>query len=210
MVSPEKTMKGGDMVYDIRYTENSDGTGAQTNSIPTYARNQATIYNEYRDTEYGELFLGKKKDEEVVKQKHKEFMSKLFKLGYMVIIHHNSSYKITDGIIKKGAPNNWSNNTDIGIYFWGSRNSGRDPSGNSLYTYYCYINQDDLYDLEANKERLTLQKAMSQYPYVGQYWGKNDEAIVVSTYKLTPIWCILDKQTGKWYDKDWNEIKKPF
>ena len=50
---------------------------------------------------------------------------------------------------------------------------------------------------------------MGKYKYAGQYWKKTDK-IVVTTFVETPIWCILDKLKGKWYDKDWNEIEKPF
>lgn len=209
MVNPQKEMKWGREVNDVRYTENSDGSGKQTDSLPSYAKQYQTIYPEHQDDEYGEMFLGKKKDENVVKQKHEEFLSKLFRTNGKIILHHNSSRKITDGFIKKGEPNGYSNNTDVGIYFWGSRNSGSDPSGQSLYTYYCIIDESDLYDFETNVERLTLAQALSKHKYAGQYW-KDGEAICVNTFNYTPIWCILDKHTGKWYDKDWKEIEKPF
>lgn len=209
MVSPEKVMKYGKMVYDVRYCQNSDGSGLQDDSIPSYYKRQFTIYPEHQDDEYGEIFMGKKKDDSVLKEKHKEFVSKLFKLNGDVVLHHNTSYKITDGNIRKGEPNRWSNNTDIGIYFWGSRNSGSDPSGASAYTYYCLINNDELYDFETNAERMTLEQAMHKYKYVGQFW-KGGEAIVVTTHHITPIFTIMDKQTGKWYDSDWNEMENPF
>ena len=211
MASPEKIMKYGEMMYDIVYTENNDGTGRQTDSVPTYYKlRNAKIYPEHYDDEYGEMFLGKKKDENTIKEKHNAFMSNLFKIGNKVVIHHSSSYKITDGVIKKGTPNRWSNNSDIGIYFWGSRTSGNDVSGYSKYIYYCLINEHDLYDFETNEERfISLSEAMTKYKYAGQYWLKSNN-IVVTTYFQTPIWCVLDKQTGIWYDKDWREIQKPF
>ena len=87
---------------------------------------------------------------------------------------------------------------------------GEVPSNGGLYTYYCLIKKGDLYDLETNEERLSLEQAMKKYPYVGQNWQDEENVIVVNTYQPTPIWCILDTQTGKWYDKDWNEIQKPF
>ena len=209
MVNPEKTMLYGKMINDVRYTENSDGTGKQTQSIPTNAKNNLVIYQEYRDTEFGEMFLGKRKSNDEVKQKHQEFLSKLFIIDNNVLLHHNSSFEIRDGIIKKGVANGWSNNGDIGIYFWGSRNSGNDPSNNSHYTYYCLIPIEDLYDFETNVDRISLDQALKKYKYAGQYWKKGD-AIVVSTLQSTPIYCILDKQNGKWYDKKWNKIEKPF
>lgn len=209
MVNPQKTMKWGEEVNDVRYTENPDGSGSQVDSIPTRFKEDIVIYPEHQDDEFGEIFLGKKQDSKVIEQKHNEFLSKLFKVGDKIIIHHNSSYVIKDGFVKKGKANGWSNNTDIGIYFWGSRNCGKDPSNASSYTYYCVINQNDLYDFETNAERLSLRQALSRYPYAGQYWNDN-ESVVVSTFKETPVWRILDKQNGKWYDKDWNEVEKPF
>lgn len=210
MVNPQKRMKWGKEINDVRYTENSDGSGKQLDDIPYFYKKNITIYPEHQDDEYGEMFLGKKKDENVIKQKHEEFLSKLFRINGKVILHHNSSYKLTDGFIKKGKPNVYSNNTDIGIYFWGSRNSGSDASSQSIYTYYCIIDENDLYDFETNVERLkTLRQAVEKHKYVGHYW-KNGEAICVNTFNFTPIWCILDKYTGKWYDKEWKEIEKPF
>lgn len=209
MVNPQKTMKWGKEINEVVYTENPDGSGSQTDSIPEYYKQRIRIYPEHQDDEFGEIFLGKRSSKDVLEQKHADFESKLFKLGNQIIIHHNSSYVLKDGFIKKGKPNVWSNNSDIGIYFWGSRNSGSDPSGNTSYTYYSIISKDDLYDFHTNEERLTLPVAMQKYNYVGQLWRDN-ESVVITTHRYTPIWCILDKQTGKWYNKDWNEIEKPF
>lgn len=210
MVNPQKEMRWGTEVNDVRYTENSDGSGKQTEFIPLYAKDYRIIYPEHQDDEYGEIFLGKKKDENVIKQQHEEFLSKLFRTNGKVILHHNSSYKITDGFIKRGEPNRYSNNTDVGIYFWGSRNSGNDPSNQCLYIYYCIIDENDLYDFETNVERFTtIRQALSKHKYAGQYWT-DGETICVNTFRFTPIWCILDKYTGKWYDKNWKEIEKPF
>ena len=185
------------------------GTPLVLSQRPSYAKRDAIIYDEHQDDEFGEIFLGKRKSNKEAEEKHNNFLSKLFKVGDNVIIHHNSSYKITDGVVKKGTPNTWSNSTDIGVYFWGSRNCGKDPSNVGSYTYYCIIPLSDLYDCETNTDRLSVQQAMRKYKYVGQIWN-NSDAIAIMTHEQTPIWCILDKQTGKWYDKDWNEISKPF
>lgn len=211
MVSPQKQMKWGKEQYDVRYTANSDGSGLQTDSLPSYHLSKFVIYPEHQNDEYGEIFMGQRKDTNITDQQHKEFVSKLFRTGNgQIILHHNSSMKITDGLIKKGQPNHYSSNTDVGIYFWGSRNSGNDPSSGSTYTYYCLIDENDLYDLSTDTERLiTLRRALSKYKYAGQYWA-NGDAICVNTFESTPIWCILDNHNGKWYDKDWNEIEKPF
>lgn len=209
MGSPNKIMRWGKEMFDIRYTENQDGSGRQMDSLPAEAKQRIVIYPNHQDDEYGVMFLGKKQDKEVLMQKHQDFISRLFKFEGKIVIHHNTSFKITDGFVKKGKPNGWSNNTDKGIYFWGSRNSGKDPSNAGLYTYYCLINGEDLYDFETNDKRLTLEQAMRKYGYVGQNW-QDEEAIVVNTSLPTPIWRILDKQTGIWYDKDWNQVEKPF
>lgn len=210
MVSPQKIMEYGEEQYDVRYTENSDGSGRQIQGIPIYVKRNAVIYPEHQNDEYGEIFLGKRKDKDLLIQQHKEFESKLFKYGENIILHHDSSFKVNDGFIKKGKPNWYSNNTDIGIYFWGSRTGGKDISNGGWYTYYCLIKKGDLYDLDTNEERLSLDQAIKKYPYVGQHWKNDDNVIVVNTYLPTPIWCILDKQTGKWYNKEWKEIEKPF
>lgn len=209
MVNPQKTMKWGKEINDVRYTENPDGTGAQVDDIPTYAKNKITIYPEHQNDEFGEMFLGKRKSDDEIKQQHQEFLSKLFIVNGKVIIHHNSSYEIENGFVEKGKTNGWSTNNDIGIYFWGSRNAGNDPSNNSTYTYYCIIPINEIYDFETNADRISLDQALEKYKYAGQFWKKSD-AVVISTLHPTPIWCILDKQKGKWYDKNWNEIEKPF
>ena len=209
MVNPQKTMKFGKEVNDVRYTENPDGSGGQIDNIPTRFKEEITIYPEHQDDELGEIFLGKRQNDKTAEGKHKEFLSKLFRIGDDVIIHHNSSYPIKDGFVKKGRTNGWSNNTDVGIYFWGGKDCGKDPSNASTYTYYCIIEQDNLYDFETNAERLSLRQALRKHPYAGQYWT-DGQSIVVNTLKDTPIWRILDKSNGKWYDKDWNEVKKPF
>ena len=206
LASPKKIMRWGEEMYDIRYCKNPDGSGAQTDSIPSVQKHYATIYPEYEDSEMAEPFLGKKKDIAELERKHKEFLSKVNISGDKVILTHNSSRQITDGVIRKGEANRWSNNTDIGIYFWASKNAGSDPSGAGRFTYYCIIPSSDLYDFEANAERLSLEKAMSKHPYVGQFW-KNSDAVVVTTYRHTPIYRILDKSTGKWYDAEWNEAE---
>ena len=209
MVNPQKRMKWGQEINDVIYTENNDGTGKQTEHIPTYIKDEVIIYPEHENDEFGEMFLGKKKDSKLIEEKHNNFISKLFINGNKVIIHHNSSYEIKDGMVRKGTPNGWSNNTDIGIYFWGSRNGGNDPSNVSTYTYYCIIELDDLYDFETNTERLSLTQALRKHWYVGQFWKKTD-IVVINTQQPTPIWCILDKTNGKWYNKNWEEIDKPF
>lgn len=209
-VDPQKHQYiDGTETYNIMYTENPDGSGRRIGSIPSFNKENAIVYPEHENDVYGEIFLGKKKDKERAKEMHREFLSKLFILDGKVILHHNSSVRITDGSIKKGKPNGYSNNSDIGIYFWGSEKSGRDPSGRGTYTYFCRIDPNELYDFETNIDRLTLSKALQRYRYVGQYW-RDGEAICVNTSLWTRIWCIRENRTGKWFDRNWNEIKRPF
>ncbi len=99
------------------YNSKNDGTGTEI-TIPSYKKQYLEIYPEFRDTYYGEVFLGRKKTDEQ-KQKHERFMSLLNRQGDNVLLTHNSNYKITDGFIKKGNPNGYSNNSDVGIYFLG-------------------------------------------------------------------------------------------
>ena len=209
MVSPQKEMKWGEMRHNVIYAENPDGSGKQTDSIPEYAKERMAVYPQHRNDEYGELFLGAEKDDEAINDEHREFLSKLFIRGNNVVLHHNSSATIKDGLIRRGSQNNYSNNSDVGTYFWAGKESGRDPSGYGDYTYYCLISKEDIYDFSTNAERLSLRNAMKKYPYCGQYWQGTD-AIVVTTYHETPIWRILDKTNGKWYDSKWKEVKEPF
>lgn len=207
MVSPEKIQKWGNLQYDVVYTQNPDGTGIQFEEIPVIYKERIRIYPEHTDDEYGEIFIGKKKSGEVLRQKHSEFVSKLQTYNGYVVLHHDSNHKITDGVIKKGKPNIYSNNTDVGIYFWASRESGKDPSNNTQYTYYCLIDKSQLYDFETNEKRLSLRQALSKYQYAGQYW--RDGAVCVNTFYSTPIWRICDRN-NKWYDAEWNRVKCPF
>lgn len=94
-------MKWGKEIRNVRYTENSDGSGKQTDLVPYYAKEKQIIYPQHQDDEYGEMFLGKRKDSSLINQEHKEFVSKLFTIGNNVVLHHNSSYVIKDGFVRK-------------------------------------------------------------------------------------------------------------
>ena len=210
MVNPNKTMKYGEMVNLARYCQNPDGSGGQSDWIAPYDKDNIRIYPEYYDSELSEKFLGKKKSDEEIERIHSVFMSKVNMLGDKVVLHHNSSYRITDGYVKQGKPNGYSKNGDVGIYFWASKEPGKDPSNSSLYTYYCLIDSGDLYDFETNVDRTRLVPAMKNHAYVGQFWRNGGDAVVVTTFRETPIWRILDKRNGVWYDADWNEVENPF
>lgn len=208
MISKGKVQKYGKQVYDVLYTENPDGTGLKTDSIPENAKNQIVVYPEYRDTEYGDFLLGERKNSATLDKEHAAFENALSSFNGKLVLRHDSSYAIKDGVIRKGKPNSYSKDSDIGIYFWGSNKTGKDNSNIGTYTYYCLIERNQLYDFQTNEERLSLLQALQKYPYAGQFW--EDGAIVVNTFKETPIWRIYDKQNGKWYDRNWNETENPF
>ena len=187
------------------YNSRPDGSGGEI-KLPEYIKGGLQIYDEYRDTFYGEPFLGPKKTEED-KKKHEEFIGRLNISGDKVILTHNSSYRITDGEVKKGKPNRWSNNSDFGIYFWGSKKAGKDISNSGTYTYYCPVNIRQVYDFENNMERYgSMRKALEDYPYIAQYWEGGPEIVVNSSIPVK-ISRIKENKTGKIYDADWNEIK---
>lgn len=191
---------------NVTYNTRPDGTGL-SNNLPVNDLRRVKIYPEYRDTYYGDLFLGKRKGDqgEIM---HKEFMSNLNISGDKVILKHDSSVKITDGVIKKGKTNSYSNNSDIGIYFWGSKKIGSDPSNGQTYTYICTVSLSDVYDFETNLERFpSLDQAMQEHKYCAQYWNKDkSNAIVVNTFSRTPIQAIRDNTNGKVYNANWEEI----
>lgn len=161
------------------YNTKPDGSGREI-TVSSFNKQNLEIYPEYRDTYYGEVFLGKQKTAEDEKG-HELFLSRLDVKDEYVILKHDSNVKITDGVIKKGEPNNYSKNSDIGIYFWGSKEHGMDQSNNALYTYYCLVDKDKVYDFENDMERFgTIQNALRKYPYVAQYWKDGPEIVVIT------------------------------
>lgn len=183
--------------FSTGFNTKPDGTGHDPKGIPQYTMQWLEIYPEYQDTWYGELFLGKRKTKED-EAKHAEFMRGLNHVGNgKVCLTHNSNFLIKDGKVRyTGHKNNYSNNSDVGIYFWGSAKPGSDPSNGGQYTYYCEVSEDSVYDFETNLERLTLQQAMGKYPYVAQYW-QGGPAIVVTSYAATPITWYCDNSNGQ-------------
>lgn len=189
---------------NVTYNTRPDGTGL-SNDLPVNNLRRVKIYPEYRDTYYGDLFLGKRKGEqgEIM---HKEFMSNLNISGDKLILKHDSTVKITDGVIKKGKTNGYSKDSDIGIYFWGSKKIGSDISNGQTYTYICTVPLSDVYDFQTNLERFpSLDQAMLEHKYCAQYWKKS-KAIVVNTFHQTPIQAIKDNTNGKVYNANWEQI----
>lgn len=194
----------------VRISSKPDGTGIQGyySDIMSFYRRYMRIYPEHLNDKYGDVILGKGKSPEVLKAEHDAFLRKLNLRGNDVVLKHNSSVVIKDGVIKKGTTNHYSNNSDDGIYFWGSKDVAADPSNEGMYTYFCHIPLSELYDLDTNRERLTLKQAISRHSYVGKTWNQNNpNVIVVNTYRKTPIDYILEKRTGKYYNAQWEEIE---
>lgn len=206
-----KTENMADFRYrHMAYSSKPEGMSTSYD-VPNYYQQNLVIYPEYADTYYGECILGKGKGSDQKKKDREDFLSRLFIIGNDVVLHHDSPVKITDGRVGGSHPKqSYSKDSDIGTYFWGSRNSGSDQSNIGRYTYWCRVPKDTVYDFMHNPDRLTLTQAMSKYGYAGQEWNhRNNPAIVVTSWRNTPIWFILDKHNGRYYDKDWNEIEKP-
>lgn len=177
-------------------------------NIPNYASKDIKIFDEYKDTDYSIPFLGKKKNEDDI-ERHKIFMSKLnLKDGNKVLLQHNSNIIIKDGLLSSGhEKQKYSNNSDLGWYSWGTKNIGKDPSNIGQYTYYALVDIDEIYDFQNDLERINdFRKAAYEKAYVAVYWRGDTDSIAVVSYKPTPILYILDKQNGKKFDSNWNEI----
>lgn len=152
----------------------------------TADKKEYDIFPEYKNTYWDWFFNGLNETKE---QEHEWFLSQLDTVGDKVILKHRSPYKITDDVVggkNKKAPNSWSNNTDIGNYFWGGK-IGEDPSGEgSDYTYYCEVPIDDIYDYRYNpKNYKSLKQAAEEEPYVGVPFGGSIAVISLGATKIS-------------------------
>lgn len=196
----------------VRLSKDKNGgiSNMTLGELSSFYMNRIDIYPEYINTEYSDIILGERKSEEVLASEHEELFSKLFRVNGKVCLRHDSSVKITDGFIKKGVQNNYSTNYDIGIYFWGSKNIGRDPSNNGNYIYYCLIDENEIYDGYSNPERLSVEKAFERgYKYIADFW-RNNKSVLIRANVPTQIWRIFDRHNGKCFDSNWNEVESPF
>jgi hypothetical protein len=113
------------------------------------------VYPKYKGTIYDELINGKPKSEEEKEKdlrKHHEFMSKLNIRNGKVVLLHTSPNRIMDGYIKSGRKNNWTpNNAQGGIFFWATKERGKDKSGGD-YHYYCEVDINEVYDGKNNPQ----------------------------------------------------------
>lgn len=193
----------------MTYCSKPEGT-SNTFWVPNYYEQKLEIYPEYQDTYWGECVLGKKKSKEDNERDWFEFGMRLNRDGQEVILQHYSPTEIKGSFITGGHPKRgYSNNADIGTYFWGSPMAGSDPSNRNRYIYYCRVPLADIYDFQHNPERLTLTQALEKHKYAGQYW-RNSKAVCVNTFCKTPIWFIRDTSNNKCYDANWRQIRDPF
>lgn len=194
--------------HHIALCPTEDGTGGKERFYGNFddRYDKVEVNNEYRNTYYDWLF-NDRPDEELEKE-HEKFVQRLnLADDQTVILTHNSNRVIKDGYVRPGQePNGYSTNRDVGAYFWASKEPGRDPSNGSRYAYYCYVDLRQVYDYNANLEHFNNRnEVFDAHEYVANYWN-GSEAIACNTKCDTPIRYILDRSTGKRYDKDWNEL----
>ena len=190
-----------------------DGYNYFYKKIYTLDDDKIVIFDKYKNTYYDMLFNGI--NDEYRKWKMNDYLSKCFIKGNTVIAHHDSTRKITDGVIKAGcSPNIYSKQTDWGAYFWLGENSGTDQSNGGQYKYFCPIPLDEIYFIDASKTSTGSTKKediLKEYPYIAGDWKMGD-TVACQTYKATPIKWIYTIEDGevKWYDARWNRIEAPF
>lgn len=136
--------------------------------------------------------------DETKEQEHEYFMSQLDIQDGMVVLKHNSPYKIEDGFVggsgRKG-PNSYSNNSDLGNYFWGSKEEGSDQSSAGEYQYICYVPVDEVYDFEYNEKGYSsMKEACLNEKYVASWWPNGGGIVVVSRYP-TKIDHVIKRNT---------------
>lgn len=160
-----------------------------------------------------------KKITEVVIKEIKEENNQLWPLrkwNGFVVLSHRSSAKIKNGVINScyGKRNNYSNSSDMGNYFWGSYEEGKDNSRIHKSTYYCFVPEEDVYDMMSNEKNYAdLKDAVYHEKYVALNWPNTEGAVVVVTLNETPISYIsyyheeYSNDIDGFYDKNWNLLK---
>lgn len=177
-------------------------------SIPSYAK-KYHFKQEYLDTNLLDGILGPRKSPEELKASHAKFLSKLNLDGDTLILFHNSPIKITGGRLSRGEKRGYSNNSDVGLtYYWGSKQSGADPSNGQQYTYFTHINVNDVYDFDTNPHRYRqIPAAFEEKDFIGITWENSPEAVCVVSNISLPIDYVIDRKTNTIYDKDWNKVE---
>lgn len=176
-------------------------------NVPSYALDY-NFKDEYEGTDLLDGILGKRTDESELEEKHREFLSKLNLHGSTLILQHDSPIKITDGYIRQGKKQGYSNNSDQGIYYWASVEHGTDPSNGQQYTYFTHIDVNDLYDMDTNPSRYTqIRSGFREKPFVGITWPTSPDCVCVVTKTDLPIDYVIDNKTGVKYDSEWNAIE---
>ena len=179
--------------WNVKYL-NEDGSNA--GSPGPYDDPTTELLPEYKDTYWDWFFNGLNETKE---QEHQYFLSQLDIENGMVVLKHNSPYKIESGYVggadKKG-PNIYSNNSDLGNYFWGSKEEGADQSGQGEYQYICYVPIDEVYDFEYNEKGYkSMKEAVNNEKYVASWWPNGGGIVVVSQYP-TKIDHVIKRRIG--------------
>lgn len=132
-----------------------------------------------------------------------------------VVLKHDSSDRINNGVVDRprGKHNPYSNNSDIGNYFWASEERGKDPSNGKSNVYYCFVPVNEIYDMMANpKQYEDVETAAENERYVAVNWPVGQGAVVVVSQQPTPITFIEhngDDNDGL-YDANWNLIRSGY
>lgn len=142
-------------------------------------------------------------------RRRKPVMQDLQMWNGMVVLRHDSSAKITNGVIDHHGKqmNNYSKNSDYGNYFWASPTPGEDQSNNGAYEYYCLVEPDQVYDFDTNgKGYESLRDAIDNEPYVSGRW--HDGAIAVMSEIPTPIsYIVSNSNPGAVYDAEFHMLR---
>ena len=107
-----------------------------------------------------------------------------------LVLQHDSSTMIKDGFISHKGRNNYSSNSDLGNYFWGSKRKGQDPSNGKSNTYYSIVPIEDIYNMTTNRKKYGTVKES----FVLVRWG--DGALCVVSQNPTPIDYIYHEDTS--------------
>ena len=203
-----------DYYYDaIHFNTEKDGSGINVGHYPAL-KNFITLLPEYENSYYAHAIFGEPEDVKQVKSD--ELFATIQKDGDMAILTHNSSNRITNGVIKIGmTPNPYSKSDFMGdstprSYFWGSRGGKDISNAHATYIYTCELPLDKIYDIQNNINNWSTKQVLSNgYTAVAYYMNNiKGNGTVVASYKDIPITTIqVAMDSSKIYDANWNLIR---
>ena len=218
------TQKGGDAYLFVnpeepewrrfKFLSDTNPTSNNIVELPlSISSSRITLYPKYKGTEYDIMINGEPKSEEKKQNdllKHKEFMSKLNIKDGNIILLHTSPNKITDGYVGYGKKNTWtSNNAQGGIFFWATKERGKDASGGNYY-YYCILPINEVYDGKNNPENYKndMEALNNGYKVIVNEWKQGGINGGFAAYGFTknPIKISFISYDGKTYNSTWGEI----